>query len=175
MVRRLDSGLGRFPVAVAAVLLLALAGSLQAEESEGPATDAAHRTGNDASLNSAGGTGDGCVESETAMCLQDGRYEVTIVWETLSGERGPAKVARPRTRNSGLFYFFNYDNWEVLLKVLDGCAYNGHHWVYAASATDLGLHIVVRDTVTGLAKEYTKEPGTPAPATTDSGAFPESC
>lgn len=88
----------------------------------------------------------GCVESETVMCLQDGRYSVTIEWEKPDGEKGSAKVARPRTKDSGLFYFFDYNNWEVLLKVLDGCAVNEHHWVYAASASDIGMTLVVRDT-----------------------------
>ena len=88
----------------------------------------------------------GCVESETVMCLQDGRYSVTIEWEKPDGEKGSAKVARPRTKDSGLFYFFDYNNWEVLLKVLDGCAVNEHHWVYAASASDVGMTLVVRDT-----------------------------
>ena len=88
----------------------------------------------------------GCVESETVMCLRDGRYSVSIEWEKPDGEKGSAKVARPRTKDSGLFYFFDYNNWEVLLKVLDGCAVNEHHWVYAASASDVGMTLVVRDT-----------------------------
>ena len=87
-----------------------------------------------------------CVESETVMCLRDGRYSVSIEWEKPDGEKGSAKVARPRTKDSGLFYFFDYNNWEVLLKVLDGCAVNEHHWVYAASASDVGMTLVVRDT-----------------------------
>lgn len=88
----------------------------------------------------------GCVESDTVMCLRDGRYEATLEWMTPDGEAGQARVARPRTSDSGLFYFFDYNNWEVLLKVLDGCIYNSHHWVYAASASDLGMKLVVRDT-----------------------------
>lgn len=88
----------------------------------------------------------GCVETETVMCVQGGRYSVTIEWEKADGEKGSAKVARPRTKDSGLFYFFDYNNWEVLLKVLDGCDVNEHHWVYAASASDVGMTLVVRDT-----------------------------
>ena len=117
----------------------------------------------------------GCLESSTVMCLQGGRYEATLDWMKSDGEVGSAKVARPRTRDSGLFYFFGYNNWEVLLKVLDGCEINEHHWVYAASATDLGLRLVVRDTVTGQEKTWTKDPGTPAPAITDAGAFHGVC
>ncbi len=172
MVERLDCTFRRCGVAVPAFLLLLFAGPLLAGESEALATEPEAETEDVVSLNA---EDDGCVETDTVMCLQDGRYAVTIEWETLSGESGSARVARPRTSDSGLFYFFNYNNWEVLLKVLDGCAVNQHHWVYAASATDLGINMVVRDTVTNQEKVYFKEAGTPAPATTDSGAFPDSC
>ena len=63
----------------------------------------------------------------------------------------------------------------MLIKVLDGCAINGHHWVYSAAATDLGLDITVTDTATGAAWTFGKPPGPPAPAITDSKAFPDGC
>ena len=106
----------------------------------------------------------GCTESATTLCLLDGRYAVSVSWSTLaaageeSGEEGPGRVLRPRTSDSGLFYFFARNNWEMLVKVLDACEGYGHHWVFAASATDLGLDLVVRDTVTGEVKNYVKEP-----------------
>ena len=118
---------------------------------------------------------EGCTESATVICLLDGRYEVTIDYSTADGDGGAARVARPRTADSGLFYFFNPGNWEVLIKVLDACDVNEHHWVFAASATDLGLEFEVRDTVTDLKKMYTKDPGGAAPAITDVGAFPLGC
>lgn len=117
---------------------------------------------------------DGCVESATTLCLQEGRYEVKVDF-TANGETMPARVARPRTEDSGLFYFFEPNNWEMLLKVLDGCGVNQHHWVFAASATDVGLNLVVRDTTNDASKTYTKAPGEPAPAITDVGAFPDAC
>ena len=75
------------------------------------------------------------------------------------------------TNNSGLFYFFEPGNWEMLIKVLDGCAINDHHWVYAASATDQGLDITVTDTMTGETWTHSKAPGPPASAITESNAF----
>lgn len=118
---------------------------------------------------------DACTDSATVICLLGGRYGVTIDYSTVSGDGGSAKVARPRTADSGLFYFFEPSNWEVLIKVLDGCSTNNHHWVYAASATDVGLRFVIRDTVTGMEKVYTKDPGGAARAITDAGAFPMGC
>ena len=86
-----------------------------------------------------------CVASDTVLCLHEGRYEVTVEF-TANDETMPARVARPRTDDSGLFYFFDPTNWEMLLKVLDGCGVNQHHWVFAATASDVGIELVVRDT-----------------------------
>lgn len=115
----------------------------------------------------------GCYENDTTLCLLDDRYEVTAQWLT-TDDRGVARVARPRTTDSGLIYFFDPNNWEMLVKVLDGCHFNQHHWVFAASATDVGFDLTVRDTSEpeGMVKRYTKMPGEPARAITDTGAFP---
>ena len=141
---------------------------------------------------------DACVESGTVLCLHGGRYEVTVEF-TANGETQPARVARPRTDDSGLFYFFEPNNWEMLLKVLDGCTFNQHHWVFAATASDVGINLVVRDTTLadGLVnlKPYNFEPivrrpqradesdedyardvlAKGHPALTDVAAFPDAC
>ncbi len=119
--------------------------------------------------------GSGCVGGPSTLCLQNGRFEVTLEWSTADGAAGTGLVPRPATTDSGLFYFFDPGNWETLVKVLDGCAFNGHHWVLAASATDLGLEFTVRDTATETIRKYVKNPGKPASALVDVAAFPESC
>ena len=199
MIERLDLARRRPAMVVPSVLLLLLAVPLQAGEAKAPATAVASEIDVSATEH------DECVESDTVMCLRDGRYEVTLEWMTPDGEVGSAKVARPRTRDSGLFYFFSYGNWEVLLKVLDGCAINKHHWVYAASASDLGMKLVVRDTTlpdydadgtmivnsrTYTFAPHSRRPKMPDesdedyrknvlakghPALTESSAFPDSC
>ena len=116
-----------------------------------------------------------CTPSATSLCLLNGRYDVTVSYSTLEGESGGGRTARPGTVDSGLFYFFNPGNWEMLVKVLDGCTFNQRHWVFAASATDLGLDLQVRDTVTGQMKQYTKDAGSAAPAVVDVSAFPDGC
>ncbi len=118
---------------------------------------------------------DGCTDTATAMCLQKGRYEVTVTWSNLDGMSGSGRTAGPRTDDSGLFHFFSPANWEILVKVLDGCSFNDHHWVFAASATDVGFDLRVRDTATGRTRQYTKQPGKPARALVDVSAFPQAC
>ena len=116
-----------------------------------------------------------CVADAETLCLQDSRYAATVEWWKADGEGGAGRVVHRGTNDSGMFTFFSRENWEVLIKVLDGCAVNGHVWVYGASTTDLGFTIRVTDTVTGAVKEYGNEPGLPAPAITDATALPEGC
>ena len=116
-----------------------------------------------------------CEPGTDTLCLLDGRFELKVRWWTAGGEPNPAYVAEYGTADSGMFWFLDASNWEILVKVLDGCALNGHVWVYGASTTDLGCSIHVRHAATGELKEYRNEPGRPAPAITDSRAFSHAC
>lgn len=116
-----------------------------------------------------------CAADANTRCLGDSRYSVAVDWWTPDGTAGKGVVAPVGTNDSGLFSFFEPNNWEILVKVLDGCALNGHVWVYGASTTDLGYAIRVSDTATGAAKLYRNEQGTPAAAITDATAFPLGC
>ena len=98
-----------------------------------------------------------------------------VEWWTGDGETGSAQVVPEATDDSGLFRFFEAENWEILVKVLNGCDTNGHYWVYGASTTTLGYVIRVTDTATGDVREYRNEPGRSAAAITDARAFQDSC
>ena len=116
-----------------------------------------------------------CQADAKTRCLQDSRYQVRTTWRHPDGNDLAARVARAGTNDSGLFWFHDAENWEVLVKVLDGCSINGADWLFVASPTDLGFDVVVTDTVTGEVRTYSNEPGTPAPAVTDTGAFKDRC
>lgn len=73
--------------------------------------------------------------------------------------------------SSGLFWFFAPANWEMMVKVLDGCAVNQRFWVYSAATTDVAYVLEVEDTATGVVWRATNPAGRPAPANTDSDAF----
>jgi hypothetical protein len=45
----------------------------------------------------------------------------------------------PLTSESGYFWFFDPDNVEITVKILDGRAVNGKYWVFIASMTDVGF------------------------------------
>ena len=115
-----------------------------------------------------------CQPTATAVCLQGGRFRVTLDWSAPDGTRAAARVSDARTPRAAIFYFFAPENWEVLVKVLNGCAVNGHYWVSIASGTDLGLDLAVRDTRTGAERRYGKAPGEPD-AFSDLSAFREAC
>ena len=115
-----------------------------------------------------------CVTGPETICLQDARYEVSVEWRTAGGESGAGRVVHAGTNDSGMFSFFGRDNWEILVKVLNGCSINGHHWVYAASATDLSLDLTVTDTASGEVRRYEVRPGADT-AIADPAAFAESC
>lgn len=101
-----------------------------------------------------------------------GRYKVAITWKTRESLTGPAiPVARSSTE-SALFSFFNLANWEVLVKVLDGCALNGHRWVFLTAATDVEFTMTVTDRL-GEAPPYvyTRPAGLFTPPLADTAAF----
>jgi hypothetical protein len=108
------------------------------------------------------------------LCLGGGgRFEIKVEWVDFSGNAGSGRrVGGPAgTSDSGLFYFFDADNWEVLIKVLDGCGFNGHYWVFAAATTNVAYTITVTDTAAGRDRVYSNPLGTAAAAITDVEAF----
>ena len=50
------------------------------------------------------------------------------------------------TDDTGAFWFFDPENVELAVKVLDGRAINGRFWVYFGALTDVGYTLRVTDT-----------------------------
>jgi len=73
--------------------------------------------------------------------------------------------------NSGLFWFFSSDNWEIMVKALNGCGLNNRYWIFSAATTNVFYRMEVFDTVGLEQKIYFNYPGPPAPAVTDTDAF----
>ena len=116
-----------------------------------------------------GGSGD-CVPDDTTLCLQDGRFQVVGSWEDFDGNTGPMHWI-PASDETGFAWFFNESNFELLLKILDACSFNGHYWVFYAATTNVGFEIEVTDLQSGDVETYTNPLGTAANAVTDTTAF----
>ncbi|MEM7582023.1 MAG: fibronectin type III domain-containing protein [Acidobacteriota bacterium] len=126
---------------------------------------------NEASATTFGQAGDPCVADASTLCLNNGRFELVVEWEDFIGIRGGARDAGLISPDSALLYFFDETNWEMLVKVLDGCDINGHFWVFSAATTNVAYSLSVRDTATGIIKQYTNALGNDAEALTDTEAF----
>lgn len=116
-------------------------------------------------------TAGGCVPSDTRLCLRGGRFAIEATWRDFQGNTGPAQVSAARTGDSGLLWFFGPGNWELQVKVLDGCALNGRYWVFAAGTTNVEFTLTVSDLANGAQKIYTNPLGTTARTVADTGAF----
>lgn len=117
------------------------------------------------------GTAGGCAPSDSLLCLGEGRFAVEATWRTPQGQSGPARVTAARTPDSGLFYFFRPGNWELQVKVLNGCPINGRFWVFAAGTTNVEYTLTVTDLASGEPATYHNPQGTTSPAITDTDAL----
>ncbi len=111
-----------------------------------------------------------CEPDRPARTLRGG-YTVSMCYETSNGEVGDALDWGLDSEQSGLLYFFDRDNVEVLLKVLDGCGVNGHRWVFVAPVTDLAFNLVV-ESPDGQRWTHSNRLGRTANAANDVSAFP---
>jgi hypothetical protein len=119
-----------------------------------------------------------CVPNATTLCLSNSRYKVQAQWLewvdygewAIFGDAPALQL----TRDTGAFWFFGSSNIEVVVKVLDGCGVNSHHWTFAAGLTDVSMKLTVTDTHTGVVRTYTTPPGIPFEPIQDTSAF-EAC
>jgi|GEM_PF-1218133 len=113
-----------------------------------------------------------CTPDDTTLCLNDDRFRVQVQWRKFDDGIGSGHVVPFSSPDSGLFYFFRPDNWELMVKVLDACSNASHRfWVFAAATTNVEYTLTVTDTATGRVKQYFKPLGVSAPAITDTQAF----
>lgn len=103
------------------------------------------------------------------LCLND-RFKLTATFDAGNGLSGQAQVL-PASADTGLLWFFSPANIEAVVKVLDGCADGGHHWVFAGGLTNVGVTITVLDTRTSTTKIYTNPIGKPFAPIQDTSAF----
>ena len=129
--------------------------------------------------------GYGCRHSVSRACLNERRFDVGARYSTDTVSRASAKRLDVYGigDSASLFYFFEPDNPEMLLKVVDGCWFNDHWWVFGSAATDLAYEVAIEDLADGGGTvEYQHNGGgvivadngysTSAGVITDTSAFP---
>ena len=102
-----------------------------------------------------------CRRGGRYLCLAAGRFEVQAHWKNHNqegvyglGRAVPIDVSD----ESGMFWFFNSSNIELVVKTLDGRGVNGHYWVFFGALSDVEYWVTVRDTVGGGRRTYHNPP-----------------
>ena len=113
---------------------------------------------------------DQCATGGQTLCLQEDRFRVEADWKTAEGATGHAQAVG-QTPDSGLFWFFDEDNLELLVKVLDGCETFDTYWVFASGLTNVGVTLTVTDLLTSDEWSYTTSVGETFEPVLDTQAF----
>ncbi len=108
-----------------------------------------------------GATTGACRTGEQYLCLAEGRFEVQAHWKNhlQEGDFGIAtSVPIEVSDESGMFWFFNSSNIELVVKTLDGRRNNGHYWVFFGALSNVEYWVTVRDTEGGGRRTYHNPP-----------------
>lgn len=111
-----------------------------------------------------------CEPGAHTLCLQGTRFEVTATYRTPQGVAGSGTVSL-LTSDTGYFTFFDEDNVELVVKVLDACSDFDGYWVFAAGLSDIEVALRVVDTASGTQRNYTSAQGMPFQPVADTGTF----
>lgn len=110
--------------------------------------------------------------AEAPALLLDHGFRVTVAWADGRGGRG-AGTPVALDGASGRFWFFQPDNPEVFVKVIDACEPFGRFWFFAAGLTDVEVEIRVDGPAAFEAeKVYTSPAGTAFAPIQDTTGFP---
>jgi subtilisin family serine protease len=127
------------------------------------------------SLAGTGGGGNPCVRDADTACLASNRFEVNVDWATGS-DNGQGQVMsfggqKAENDDSAFFWFFSPTNFEMGLKILNGCGLNNNFWVFISGLTNQGWTVHIRDTQTGRTKTYSNPTGRLTLTTADTAAL----
>lgn len=117
--------------------------------------------------------GDGTLPSTDGRYgeLKNGRFRVNATWRNFLGQTGNGTFVPLGSEETGVIWFFTPANFEVMLKVVDGCGSNNRYWIFFAALTNVEFHITVRDTWTNVEKTYDNALGVSAATITDTAFF----
>jgi peptidyl-Asp metalloendopeptidase len=97
-----------------------------------------------------------CRPGPNTLCLQRGRFQVTVDWQNPGNGQGGQAGAVPLSQLTGAFYFESANSLELMVKILD----QGERIdFFYGTLSDLPYTIHVTDTRTGTVKTYRNEAG----------------
>jgi len=114
---------------------------------------------------------DHCLGGPETLCLHGERFAVSIEFTQPGQAPATAHTVAGNADDSGLFWFFGPSNWEVTLKVLDGCSFNNNFWVFLSANTNVAFTATVFDTATGATRRYSNPQGKLAVPVADTSAI----
>ena len=105
--------------------------------------------------------------------LLGGRFRVWVTGNDFALTPFVGKTAPLASTDSAIFYFFQPANFELLVKVVNGCGLNNRFWVFYAATTNVDFYLYVDDVFDASPGIYYHNPlGTQlATSVADSDAF----
>ncbi|HEV3457863.1 MAG TPA: hypothetical protein VHG32_14965 [Thermoanaerobaculia bacterium] len=101
-----------------------------------------------------------CSPSALSLCLDDNRFRFDVQFSNpLTGATSAGNPV-PLSAGAGALWFFDASLPELVVKVIDGTAVNGHFWVFFASVTNVEFDLTVTDTQTAAQRIYHNAAGT---------------
>jgi hypothetical protein len=114
--------------------------------------------------------GTSCVPGGTTLCLAGERFRVEASFRSSSSSSVSSAHTLSISSATGGFWFFDPDNLELVVKVLDGRSLNGHFWLFYGALTNVEYTLTVTDTESGAVKTYFNPQGRLA-SVADTSAF----
>ena len=108
----------------------------------------------------------------TRYLLGETRSVPEILGLILGGSAGYARTKLESDESVAFTFFGPGSGLERFVKVIDGCDFNGHYWVFAAGLTNVGVALRIRDTVGGTVYAIDREPGQEFGSVSDILAIP---
>ena len=121
----------------------------------------------------------GCSPDTSTLCLLGNRFQARVEFANFEGNEFSTAAADASGRgravsrfdDTGFFWFFQEDELEIIVKMLDGRELNGNFWVFAAATTNVEYTLTVTDTQTDTVRNYFN-PASQFSVVRDTTAFP---
>jgi len=104
-----------------------------------------------------------CTPDADTGCLLGGRFQVEVDWDTGTATGGAQVMSfggqRAESDQSAFFWFFNPENFEMGVKMVDACSFNDSFWTFVSGLTNVEYTVTIFDTFTGQVRTYSNPLG----------------